>query len=256
MKAATALCLTLALICNPHPAYAWSGTGHRTVALIAQMRLSPTTLRMINRLLALEPGSSFMSIANWADENRDSNTARWHYINFPRDDCHYRMARDCPDGECVVEAIKVQQAIFHSTVSDAEKLRALKFLVHLVGDIHQPLHAGFGDDRGGNTYNVELQRERSNLHGVWDHQMVGQLGRSPAAIAHLILADQTIDRSEPIPASDVDVTAWAEQSCRIVERSDFYPAHRISEAYLHQFAQVTELQLLRAGNRLANLLNN
>lgn len=251
LKRALTLFLALALIINPLAGYTWGVTGHQTVALIAQSQLTPATQISINRLLALEPGSSLMSISTWADQYRDSANTRWHYVNFPRGDCHYQMQRDCPDDQCVIEAIKTQRAIFRSSASDAEKFVALKFLVHLVGDIHQPLHAGFSDDRGGNIYQIQYQSEGSNLHALWDNAIVAQFNRSPAVLARLIMTSHNLSESFSIS----DVVDWAEQSCAIVSRPDFYPGHRVTQDYLHEYAPVVELQLLRAGTRLAELLN-
>ena len=241
----------LILLLSPLLGFGWGVKGHQTIALIAQSQLTPATQATIDRLLALEPGSSLMSISTWADEHRDSSNTRWHYINFPRGDCHFQKQRDCPDGECVIEAIKMQRAIFHSTAPDPDRLLALKFLVHLVGDIHQPLHAGFGDDRGGNTYQLQYQSEGTNLHALWDTPMVEQFRRNPVELAGFILADYRLRK--PFPSSDV--VSWAEQSCAIVSTPGFYPGRQVAHDYLEEYAPVAELQILRAGYRLAELLN-
>ncbi|MET3106154.1 hypothetical protein AAKU67_000632 [Oxalobacteraceae bacterium GrIS 2.11] len=251
MKRLGVLILIVSLMFTPISGLAWGVNGHQTIALIAQAQLTPQAQAIIDRLLAQEPGSSLMSISTWADENRDKATARWHYVNFPRGDCHYVPLRDCPDGQCVVAAIIAQNAILHSPAPDAEKLTALKFLVHLVGDIHQPLHAAYGDDRGGNTYSVQYQGEDSNLHLLWDIGMVEQFGRDSKSLARLISV-QSVNQDL---ANSNDVTAWAESSCAIVARPDFYPDPHITEDYLNRFAPTVQEQLLLAGMRLAKLLN-
>lgn len=116
------------------------------------MRLSPAARAQVERLLALEPEATLASISTWADEVRSPTTAAWHYVNFPRDaDCHYDTNRMCIQGNCVVGAIERQLAVLPSDAPDEKRLLALKYVVHFIGDVHQPLHAGFADDRGGNS---------------------------------------------------------------------------------------------------------
>lgn len=251
MRVSLALFCSLMLL-SPVPVMAWGAHGHSTVAWIADAQLTPAARAKVNRLLALEPGSTLESIASWADKNRDSSNTRWHYVNFPRGDCHYRPVRDCPDGQCAVAAIAEQTTILRSTATDQEKLIALKFLVHLVGDLHQPLHAGFGDDRGGNQVQIQFEGEGSNLHALWDHQLVDQFELPPKALARKIrhdLGSSAAVAIEPVPT-------WAEQSCHIVSGPGFYPAPQVPQAYLGDYAPVVELQLWRAGSRLAQILNH
>lgn len=112
------------------------------------------------------------SVSTWADEVRSRETAAWHYVNPPDGSCSYEPARDCPGGNCVVEAINGQVAILKSRASDAERLVALKWVVHLVGDVHQPLHAGFKGDKGGNRYQVQAFGRGMNLHSLWDGGLI------------------------------------------------------------------------------------
>ncbi|WP_397536259.1 S1/P1 nuclease, partial [Roseateles sp.] len=122
------------------------------IASLAEPQLSPEAKAQVQRLLDLEPGATLSSIATWADEIRDRKSAAWHYVNFDDADCTYKPERYCADGNCVVDAIAAQVKILKSSAPDAERLTALKFVVHLVADIHQPLHAGFGEDKGGNLF--------------------------------------------------------------------------------------------------------
>jgi len=137
------------------PAMAWGADGHKIVALLADAQLTPSARKQVDRLLALEPGATLASISTWADEHRNPATAAWHYVNFPRGDCNYQPERDCPDGKCVVAAIDRQVEVLRTNGDDEKRLNALKYVVHFIGDIHQPLHAGYGDDRGGNSYQLQ-----------------------------------------------------------------------------------------------------
>lgn len=150
------------------PAGAWGNEGHQIVALIADRHLTPVAKRKVQQLLALEPGATLASISTWADEHRSPATAAWHYVNLPKGNCRYDPARDCPDGRCVVAAIERQVAIYRSNANPEEQLKALKYIVHLVADVHQPLHAGYADDKGGNTYQLQAFGRGTNLHALWD----------------------------------------------------------------------------------------
>lgn len=166
--------LALAALAPLHT-YAFGTEGHQIVAALAEQRLSDHARAEAGKLLALEPGSTLVSISVWADETRSPSTAAWHYVNLPRDaDCQYDAARDSPDGQCVVAAIERQRRVLASAAPDVERLEALKYLVHFVADVHQPLHAGYADDRGGNKYQVQAFGRGTNLHAVWDSALIAQ----------------------------------------------------------------------------------
>jgi len=175
------------------PAFAWGSDGHKIVALLADAQLTPSARKQVDRLLALEPGSTLASISTWADEHRNPATASWHYVNFPRGDCNYQPERDCPDGKCVVAAIDRQVEVLRTNGDDEKRLNALKYVVHFIGDIHQPLHAGYGDDRGGNSYQLQAFMRGSNLHAVWDTGLIKNLGLENEAVVKSLLI-------RPLPA--------------------------------------------------------
>jgi len=145
---------------------AWGTQGHQVIALIAEQQLTPKATELVRKLLALEPGATLASISTWADEHRNPATAPWHHINFPQNSCTYDAACDCPDGNCVVAAIDKQLDVLASNAPEEKRLTALKYVVHLVADVHQPLHAGYGEDRGGNTYQLQAFMRGSNLHAL------------------------------------------------------------------------------------------
>ena len=156
-------------------AWCWGSQGHQAIAGIAQANLTPKARSEINRLLALEPGVTMVSISTWADEHRSPATGAWHYVNFPRDTCTYNAERDCPNEKCVVGAIAKQASILEFDISDEKRLTALKYLIHFVGDVYQPLHAGYMDDKGGNTYQLQADMRGSNLHALWDTGLIRNL---------------------------------------------------------------------------------
>jgi hypothetical protein len=240
-------CTALAL-CMPLQALSWGTEGHQVIAKLAEAQLTPQARTEVTRLLGLEPGATMTSISTWADEHRNPATAAWHYLNFPRGDCSYDAARDCPDGKCVVGAIERQVKVLASTAPDESRLLALKYIIHFVGDVHQPLHAGYGDDRGGNTYQLQAFMRGSNLHAVWDTGLVKALNEDADALAGRLATTK-------VTGSSFDVVKVAEESCRIVSTPGFYAERLVDVTYIERFTPVMAQRLTLAGARLANLLN-
>ncbi len=138
--------------------------------------------------MALEPDETLASISTWADEHRNPASAPWHYVNFPKDSCTYDPERDCPDGKCVVDAIAKQLEILSSGAANDKRLLAFKYAVHLVADVHQPLHAGYLEDRGGNTYQLQAFMRGSNLHALWDTGLIKNLNEELDVTTKRLLA--------------------------------------------------------------------
>ena len=271
---ATAL-LTLAI--SP-AALAWSALGHRMVGELAQRHISPAALAQVELLLAGEPDPTLAGVADWADRLRDLDperfkaTSRWHYVNTPPGlDCDYDAARDCPGGNCVIGAIQAQRRILADRSQPLEARRdALKFIVHFVGDVHQPMHANNHDDLGGNRYQVSLRTELqpeayarkhyvdgvmgTNLHSIWDYYILGTEGLSLA---------QYSDRLDalpwpPMPADGPQTgpEAWAGESCRLIEARHVYPdGHKMDRSYLDEYRPLAEQRVRQAAWRLAQILD-
>jgi len=201
------LSLVLALLAAA--AHAWGTQGHQVVALLAEQQLTPKAKEQVLKLVALEPGATLASISTWADKRRNRTTGPWHYVNLPRDDCTYGAQRDCPDGNCVVEAINRQLAVLASDAPDEKRLTALKYVVHFVADVHQPLHACYAEARGGNTYQLQAFGRGTNLHALWDSGLIGNLDMSSEALAAKLATGKVGDAS-------LDMAHAAEESCRVV----------------------------------------
>ena len=256
------LFLLLLLACSG-VAHAWNGHGHRLVADLAEPQLAPATRAEVRRLLAIEGATSMAQVASWADEVRGTGdpigkrSARWHFVNMAEHGCTYEAPRDCAGGECVVAAIQEQAAILADPRQpDAERLQALKFVIHLVGDAHQPMHAGYGHDRGGNHVQVNVRGKGTNLHALWDGELLPPAnGDAAGQLAALQASPVTLAPGvEPFTHSASAV--WVEQSCRIVTRPGVYPGKaKIEQAYLDQHRPTAEAQVRLAGARLARLLN-
>src|SRR5580693_7603620 len=185
----------------PFKAWAWGCEGHQVVAYIAEHELNPTALSQANALLSSlaidihrnctsSPGTTPMSdAATWADDVRFGRpkTAPWHFIDVPLDHAGEDPNQWC-NNDCVLTAIQNQLKILRddSAGDSDEKVEALRFIIHFVGDVHQPLHAATDSDRGGNcdplTFDRKPRLSRGSyspeLHGIWDTQMVAELGSS------------------------------------------------------------------------------
>ncbi|MCW8807027.1 MAG: S1/P1 nuclease [Rhodanobacter sp.] len=247
------------------PALAWGPLGHSVVAELAQQHLSPSAETEVEQLLAPEHTRSLADIANWADQVQDdparaslwAQTRSQHYINFHAANCDYVPPRDCRGGRCVVAGLQYYVNILSDRRQpSAARREALKFVVHLVADIHQPLHAGYRNDKGGNTYQVQFDGQGTNLHKVWDSALLNTRDLDWQTYARRL--DTPVPVSLPLPIVPLDnpYAQWAEESCRITAATGFYPAdHKISQAYVHAELPVAERRLRQAGRRLAGVLN-
>jgi nuclease S1 len=254
--------LVLSLLLVPHEAHAWGRLGHRLVAALAWDDLTPQARAQIADLLKDEADPTLPGIASWADELREHDpdlgkrTASWHYVNIAEDDCQYDAAKHCKSGNCVVEAIRAQTAILaDATRSRAERLQALKFVVHFIGDVHQPLHAGFAHDKGGNDFQVQFDGRGTNLHSLWDS---GMLKAANLEEGDWLKRLRAIPLAVDLPAQPLSPPSaqWAEASCRIMMRPGFYPPKAtIGEAYVQTWRPLAEEQLRRGGAELAVTLN-
>ncbi len=248
----------LALLALPSLAQAWGPSGHRIVAQLAEQHLSPTAHAQVQRLLASTGDHSLADVATWADDLRDDPsqralaraTAPLHFVNFTSSTCRYDPPRDCPGGRCVVAAIESYARVLGDrTRPDWERAVALRFVVHFVADAHQPLHAGYRHDRGGNRYQVQWDGRGTNLHALWDTPVLAsrRLGW-PAYATELART--------PLPVARGTTAQWAEESCRVTRDDGIYPrGHRIDAAYLARMRPLAELRVRAAAARLAELLD-
>lgn len=246
--------LLLVLLCllPSTPVFAWGSTGHRVVGLIAERHLSPEAKAAVAELLA---GESLARVGFWADEIKSDpaweQAAPWHYVNL--DDAeHYVTSAKNPKGD-VIEAIQRFAAVLSDRAAPRQsRVEALKFLVHLVGDVHQPLHVGRGSDRGGNSVLVTWFDEVSNLHAVWDSDMIESTGLSYSELADFI------NRSTPTEVTALqasDVSEWARESQALRPTVYAIGDGRLGYTYSYRMLPIVERRLREAGVRLAGLLN-
>jgi hypothetical protein len=240
--------------------FGWGEEGHRLVVRLAEGLLTPAARAQVAATLA--PGDSLEELASWADEVRRTRkeTEPWHYIDIPLHSMGLDMKRDCPQNDCIIAKIADFRKQWRDPSASPEARReALLFLVHFVGDLHQPLHCEDNQDKGGNDVAVEFFGSHTNLHSMWDS---GLLKRMPGE-DHLftVLRQLADEHSGDWPRGTVE--QWATESFHISQQTVYglLPATansepaRLGEWYEQMVTPVIEEQLAKAGVRLAAILN-
>ncbi len=240
-------------LAGPGSARAFGPEGHEIVALIADRLLDAPARRQVDAILAVAPGATLASISSWADRSRDRSSAAWHYVNMRHGtECDYVPARDCPGDQCVIGALRTQVDRL-GTATGQDQLDALALVVHFVADLHQPLHAGSADDKGGNTFQLRAFGEGTNLHALWDSGLIRHIDPDASTFAAALMAMPLPMAIDPLPLA---AEKWARESCEIVGGPGFYPSGRtLREDDAKRYGAIVRDRLLLAGTRLAALLN-
>jgi hypothetical protein len=261
---AIAAALVISLI--PSCCFAWGAEGHRAIAEIAADELTDAAKQQVVKLLGGDDANvAMMDVSTWADEirRRRPNSAPWHFVDIPIGSAGYDPRRDCQNDDCVVAQIERDEKIVGDrTTAPGERAEALRFLIHFVGDIHQPLHAADNGDRGGNKVRLLLRRHHTNLHAVWDVDVVRYLGRTPEEVASRLERKSTpAEQKEWQSGTPAD---WANESFQIANR-DIYPAIHpgdfgdqivLPPDFSARESSIVSKQIERAGVRLAWILNH
>ena len=265
----------MAIGVQPPAAWAWGPDGHVIIARIAELHLSPKARRQLQALL---DGRRLPDLASWADDWRDGHpeTAPWHFVDVPLSAAAYDADRDCAGGGCAIKALDTQLAVLRDRQAAPEtRRRALRFVVHLLADLHPPLHAATddaapgGSDRGGNTVKARLSigagefpyhsSPSGNLHGIWDSDLIDALHRQQEAYVDA-LAKLPDSVAHLQAGTAVDWANEAHQVARDVAYADLPPpdaagVRQLDEKYAARCRPALEKQLQRAGLRLAHVLN-
>lgn len=255
---------------SPH-LFSWGVQGHLLVADIASSRLSSVTRKNIHLLLGNE---SLASVSNWADEIRKDRpeTFAWHFADIPKDAAGFSEERDCyrPNDQgpgaqtdhhnCIVNRVEMfRKVLADANASKQDRVEALKFLVHFVGDVHQPLHA-IDEARGGNDIKVvvfgsdQCGNYPCTLHGVWDYSLIDHAGYSEGKyVRHLkhLIRDHHLDAS-----AGGSPEAWANESHDEARQVLDEHVYFIDQNYWQANIGLVDERLALAGLRLAALLND
>jgi len=251
----------------PSPALAWGKTGHRVVAAIADTQLSGLARAHIREILG--GAESLDEAANWPDEMRSNpepfwqkTSTPWHYVTL--NGIIYDHAP--PQGDALEALNHYTATLRDRNASLSDKQTALRFIVHLVGDLHQPLHVGKCCDKGGNDVKVRWFGKDTNLHAVWDSQIVDEEQLSFTELAAKL--ERHTSNADVIAWWDVNPRDWISESGEI--RNGLYPpappkgakgtkgapaVPELSYGYVYKFTPVMERRLQQAGVRLAAYLN-
>ena len=254
------------------PALAWGKTGHRVVAAIADTQLSGLARAHVEQILG--PGETLDEAANWPDEMRSApgtfwqkTATPWHYVTL--NGIIYDHAP--PEGDALEALNRFSKTLQDPNASLADKQTALRFVVHIVGDLHQPLHNGKCCDRGGNDVKVTWFGKPTNLHAAWDSQLVDEEQLSFTELAAKL--ERHISPEDVMKWWDINPRDWISESAEI--RDTLYPTARnlpkpvkgkkvkkgqpvlpdLSYFYVYKFTPVMERRLSQGGVRLAAYLN-
>jgi hypothetical protein len=233
----------------------WGKTGHRATGEIAQEYLSKKAKREIDKLLN---GQSLAFVANYGDDIKSDNAYRkyypWHYVNFPFDST-YESHPKSEKGDLVQGIYTCIDILKSETTTEAEKVFHLKMLVHFIGDLHQPLHVGLADDKGGNDRQVTWFKKGTNLHTVWDSTMIEDYSMSYTELAANATKLSNAQLQELQMGSVVD---WMYDSRKLCEQiyENTEKGDKLGYRYMYDYMDVVRSQLQKGGIRLAVLLND
>jgi hypothetical protein len=282
MRAFVFLAVLLCASFDDSSAFAWGDVGHRAICQIAYEELKPEIKSRVDALVAIDPKFRTFADACTAPDHPHIRSPE-HYVDLPRSAKEIDVAQPCPVADrCVIFAILNDTRDLALSLDVSDQLRLLKSLGHWVGDVHQPLHVSFDDDRGGNLVAVDGPCKKANLHAVWDTCIIEEkIGLDYADIAAKLGAEITDDdraRWVPPTINVAAVVAWANESYAIAERPDVQycvqvadacwyalgqPEYKggaqkvvvVDDAYLAAQAVIVRERLKMAGVRLGAILN-
>lgn len=236
-----------------HNAHKWGKTGHRIVGDIAAKHLTPQAKKAVNNILGPE---SMAIVSIWMDQIRSNPkydyTHDWHWVTIP-DGMTYEETQKNPNGDIISTIQTIIEELKSGDLSQKKEERRLKMLIHLVGDIHNPLHVGTGKDMGGNRTEVEWFYEPSNLHRVWDSEMIDdtKLSYTEYSVAIDHPTQKQIEKWQ-----NTTVLDWAYEAMEYRDQVYDLPSdHQLGYEYQYKNHDLLNKQLLKAGVRLAGVLN-
>lgn len=234
-----------------HTCYAWGPKGQQITVMVSEKFLKPSALSQILKITGGKPLSSFSS---WADQARNtaewSETGIWHYINVDDSGSYAHETQGTPLD--VVTALDYSLKNFQNSKSDKDRLTWLKFIIHLVGDLHQPMHIGDPQDRGGNSTQVSYGKEM-NLHYLWDSGLIDKKGLSVQAFTSQLIS---YNWSTSELSNKFDAEKVVEENFKSRKFLYSFKNGTIDSQYEKQAIELIENRLWIGGLRLASLLNS
>lgn len=241
-----------ALIALTTKTFAWAKEGHQMVAEIAEYYLDKSVKDSINKYL---DGTTFEEAATWMDEIKSDHhndyMKPWHYINIEKDATY--VASDEKNIVTVLQLV-IDSLQHRSGQAPEEIAKNIKMLFHLVGDLHQPLHVGYGDDRGGNSVHVTyLGKSKKNLHQVWDETIIHS---QKIKMEDCIAMANGLSAADLKAAKKVDVLVWMNESRALLPSVYAFREDNITKTYIKKNTPVIKRQLLYGGLRLSTILTH
>ena len=251
MKKLVILCLILSSMISE--AWAWGQTGHRVVGFVAQHHLKNSARKKVDRILNY---NSLAEVSNWMDDIKSdtayNHTHDWHWVTIP-EGMVYEKTEKNPKGDIIMKLEEIVVALKAGNLPAATEQEYLKYLVHLVGDLHQPLHVGGKNDTGGNAVKVQWFGQPSNLHRVWDSDMIDGKNLSYTELAGF-LGQPTRSQIKEWQSLSIRDWAYASQS-RAPQVYNIPKDGRLGYKYSYENFDTVQMCLLQAGVHLAGLLN-
>lgn len=234
----------------------WGQNGHRVTGEIADSHLTKKARKQIKKILN---GQSLALVSTYADEIKSESTydefGPWHYVNLPEGNTKYSEGAAAPEGDLLRAVKHCVEVLKDKTATTKEKEFYLKLLVHFIGDLHQPLHAGRGEDKGGNDIQVRWFNEGTNIHSVWDSKMIESYQMSYTELA--------VNREQITAAQQKQIAAgsfedWMYESKALSDKiyESVEVGDKLSYRYMYDWFPIAREQLQKGGIRLASVLND
>jgi len=253
-KFITLIILLLSFSVNAKTTPIWGKTGHRVVGAIAEKHLDENAKKRIQELLDHQ---SLALVSTFADEikfdARYDKFKTWHYLNMKLDETYETSAKN-PEGDIVTGIEYCKNVISDASSSNEDKIFYLKLLIHLIGDLHQPMHLGLKEDRGGNDFKVKWNYRDSNMHKVWDSQMIESYGMS---YSELVDNSKFLTLNEVYEIQKGEVLDWIAETHKLTVKvyNDAKAGDNLRSAYSFKYLNIARFQMQKGGLRLAKILN-
>ena len=264
MKRIITAFLSISMLLSSMSAFAWGSKGHDIVAAIAEQNLTPKAKKSLDKLLG---GHSIVYYSSWMDNIQNSpywedgynKTKTWHYANVDKGLTYDTMQKN-PDGDVVAALTTLTREMTenYENLTDSMRVDYVKMIVHMVGDLHCPMHAGRLTDRGGNGFKLKWFGQNTNLHSLWDSKIIesSRTCSYSECAEHLDIVDKKF-KKEAVKGDYEDwFTATVSNAAMLYEYHENLGDERLNPyQYVYNFSPMLEQQLLLGGLRLAHVLN-
>ena len=258
MNKKSSILLACIILCvNCMPIFGWGAKGHHIIAGIAEAHLNKKAKKEVRKLL---DGHTMVYFSVWMDEIRSDSaytyTSTWHYANVDEGETYETMTKE-PKGDVITATIMSINQLKDKSLPDSVRSMYLKFLIHLIGDMHCPMHAGRLSDRGGNDFPLTWKGATTNLHSYWDTSVIED-ARNWSSLEWSSYIDKTMNKKQRRAIVAGKPLDWFEDT--VMYAKDIYDNTKknatLTQTYARKYTPLIEGQFLKSGYRLAALLND